>query len=298
MRCPQRFSCAKQTRHGDVFTFVCGALVLMGVLFLLFLIPAGIYNRVMIARKEAREQRQNQVASEILGTQNDSSRTSPVVTNEKLWNRLTEARINLESDNTESPAGDTSGESEATSESENDPRPDWIDKPPKRVGNVYRTVVRSDPFSSEDECYAQLEKRFLPEVTKQLRRIVPYDQQALVDTNSLAGVGISLSTIMKDICRESYTETLDSSVGEMKKVHVLMEFTPAVEKHLQQEWNSYQRRFRLGNVAGLAAIVLFAVAIAYGLLQLDTWSRGYYTKRLLFGVPAVIIAIVAVLRLF
>ena len=33
------------------------------------------------------------------------------------------------------------------------------------------------------------------------------------------------------------------------------------------------------------------VVLGFVLLQVDTWTRGYYTKRLLVGVPVVIIAL-------
>ena len=108
-------------------------------------------------------------------------------------------------------------------------------------------------------------------------------------------MGISLSYVMKEICRESYTETVDSSVGEMKKVHVLMEFTQSADDHLLLTWKTYQRQFRITLVAKIAAFVLATLAAVYGLLQLDTWTRGYYTGRLLVGVPAAIILLAVIL---
>ena len=155
--------------------------------------------------------------------------------------------------------------------------------------------MTSDPFSTAEECYEQLESRFITETKKQLARIVPSDQRSLVDEDDLEGMGISLSYVMKEICRESYTETVDSSVGEMKKVHVLMEFTHSVEDELREDWRAYQRRFRITLVTKIAAFVLATLAALYGLLQLDTWTRGYYTGRLLVGVPAAIIVLAVIL---
>jgi hypothetical protein len=37
--------------------------------------------------------------------------------------------------------------------------------------------------------------------------------------------------------------------------------------------------------------------MAWGLLKIDSWTKGYYTKRLFIGVPAVIIGIIALLAL-
>ena len=38
-------------------------------------------------------------------------------------------------------------------------------------------------------------------------------------------------------------------------------------------------------------------AWSYGLLKVDTWTKGYYTKRLFLGVPAAIIGFVALAAL-
>jgi hypothetical protein len=48
-------------------------------------------------------------------------------------------------------------------------------------------------------------------------------------------------------------------------------------------------------VAKFAALVLAALASIYGLLQIDTLTRGYYSKRLLVGASAAIIAIAVAL---
>ncbi|MCH7753126.1 MAG: hypothetical protein IH898_13360 [Planctomycetes bacterium] len=213
--------------------------------------------------------------------------TESVVTNEQLWDRLTESRINL----------DEEQEIEPPTQPKPKERPDWVDNRPKRVGDVYRAVVASDPFSTVDECFEQLEHRFPGEVQKRLTKLVPSDQRSLTGSDTLGPMGITLDYIMREICREQFTEIVESSVGEMKRVHVLMEFTPAVESHLKKSWQTYQQQFRLVTVSKIAGMVLATLAFLYGLLQIDTWTRGYYTRRLLWGVPAAIL-VVAVVVLF
>ncbi len=210
--------------------------------------------------------------------------SEPVVTNEELWNRLTASRINL----------DEEQEIEPPAQPKPKARPDWVDKPPKRVGDVYRAVVASDPFSTVDECFDQLEHRFPGEVQKRLTKLVPSDQRSLIGSETLDGMGVTLDYIMREICREQCTEIVESSVGEMKQVYVLMEFTPAVESHLEQSWQTYQRRFRLVTVGKIAGIVLATLAFVFGLLQIDTWSRVYFTRQLLWGVRSAIFAIAVV----
>jgi hypothetical protein len=203
-----------------------------------------------------------------------------------MWFRLTEARIPLD--------GDTA--SEADAETVKAPRPDWFEKPPARVGDIFRVVVFSEPFSTVDECYEQLERRFPVEVQRRLEKLVPASQSRLVGAHSLDDMGITLDYIMREICQEEFSETLDSSsVGPMKRVHVLMEFTPAVEDHLRGSWQSLLRQDGLVVVAKIAALVLAALGCVYGLLQIDTLTRGYYSKRLLVGASAAIIAIAVAL---
>jgi hypothetical protein len=75
------------------------------------------------------------------------------------------------------------------------------------------------------------------------------------------------------------------------QVHLKLEFDPSIEQHLRNVWRQYQAGQRLGTVAFLASLGLLLLGSTYGLLKLDTWTRGYYSKRLLLGVPAVIIGL-------
>lgn len=204
---------------------------------------------------------------------------------EEMWSRITEARIPLDDEDA----------SEVPPEPQVPPRPEWVDKAPARVGDVYRVVVRSEPFSTVDECYEQLERRFPVEVQRYLATIVPPQQKQLVQSHSLDEMGITLDYIMRQICQQEFTEPYDSSVGDMKRVHVLMEFSPDVEKHLRGNWQSLVRQDGLVVVAKIAALVLVILASVYALLQVDTWTRGYYSKRLLIGASAAIIAIAVAL---
>ena len=43
--------------------------------------------------------------------------------------------------------------------------------------------------------------------------------------------------------------------------------------------------------------VLGLLGLCYGLLKVDTWTKGYYTKRLFLGVPAAIIGLGTLLAL-
>jgi hypothetical protein len=75
----------------------------------------------------------------------------------------------------------------------------------------------------------------------------------------------------------------------MKKLYTLIEFNPNIDRQLRQYWDSHQRKERFAVVGAGASGILGLLGLCYGLLKVDTWTKGYYTKRLFLGVPAAII---------
>ncbi len=204
----------------------------------------------------------------------------------ELWDKLTRARIPLDEEESHESIELDALQPDAST------KPGWVDWPSKRVGNVYRQVVVSDPFSTVEECFLDLEDRFQDVVQVRMRSLIAVQSKSPIAIPQPAKFGVDLDYIMSEICREEYTETVSSSVGDMRRVHVLMEFDAVVDHHLRASWQRYERLRRLGAVGGMAGLAMGGLALAYGLLRFDTWSRGYYTKRLLIGVPAAIIVLV------
>ena len=270
-----RKACSKsESRRGP--SFLLGMAMFVGMLLLVWL--------YLGASHEHNQKGSDPVETTLVGISQESESEVPLATNEELWNRLTESRINLDKEPMDKSAA----------EADTNTRPDWVDNPPKRVGDVYRAVVTSDPFSTVDECFEQLEGRFPGEVQKRLAKLVPSDQSSLVSSEAILASGVTLDYIMREICREQFTEITERDYGAMKQVHVLMEFTPAIESRLLESWQSHMRRYRLAPIVEVAGCVLAVLALLYGMLRLDTWTRGYYTKRLFIGVPAAIMAVIAV----
>ena len=81
----------------------------------------------------------------------------------------------------------------------------------------------------------------------------------------------------------------------MQKLYTLIEFTPSVDNELRQRWDASQRQERFAFVGLGASGVLGLLGLAWGLLKVDTWTKGYYTKRLFIGVP---LAVIGTLGLF
>ncbi|WP_168205143.1 hypothetical protein [Bythopirellula goksoeyrii] len=214
-----------------------------------------------------------------------------------LWEKLTESQIDLTSASAEE---DDSNEQEKVEliaktiglSAEGELPPNWVVTPPKAIGNVYRQRVASDPFVTEDECFRQLEAEQLPQaVCRRIEQLVSGEAGYPVKVSSPLPLGIGLDFILRDICRDKFTGTVATSVGTMHKVYALLEFNDSVDNELRHAWLNHERRTRLQSFGKYAAILIAALAAVYGLLRVDTWTRGYYSQQLLWGSAIAIIAV-------
>jgi hypothetical protein len=105
----------------------------------------------------------------------------------------------------------------------------------------------------------------------------------------LQAMGITAEYVEREIGKDEYLETTEHSFGPMKKLYTLVEFSPAVNRELRQRWDAIERRERFSMVGLGATGVLGLLGMVWGLLKIDTATKGYYSKRLFIGVPAVII---------
>ncbi len=173
-------------------------------------------------------------------------------------------------------------------------RPDWVDTDNTMVGHVVRRVVHSGPYKTADECRLALEPKISEAVRDRVRRLATTTPgSAAHRVPPVSAMGIGLGYIFRDLCVDDYVETVDASFGDMKQVHVLMEFRPAEDEFLLSAYQKYQRRQSLWVVASFSTLAVSVVAAAYGLLKVDTWSKGYYTQRLLLGGGAAILAMIS-----
>jgi hypothetical protein len=187
-----------------------------------------------------------------------------------------------------------------------EPRPDWVLQTPKRVGNVRRDVVTTDEYATTDECYWAADRLLQLETFQHLQRLVgtPYDADQLIRTRAfvlnvegqtpwffseLAKAGITVDYIRREIAVEEYFEESQRSFGPMLKLYTLIEFSPSVDNELRLRWEASRRQDRLAAVGFGATGILGLLGFAWGLLKVDTWTKGYYTKRLFIGVPLAIL---------
>jgi hypothetical protein len=116
---------------------------------------------------------------------------------------------------------------------------------------------------------------------------------------NLSRYDIDLNFIRQEIVPPDgeYLETVQSpSLGPMYRLHTLVEFNPQVDAKMQQRWERREQHWRIAAVGTFSAVALGAVGLFYGLLKIDTWTKGYYTKRLFF-VPLAIGAVILLLAI-
>jgi hypothetical protein len=206
-------------------------------------------------------------------------------------------------------------------------RPSWADDTPQRSGDVWRQVIVTGDFSTPEECYNRADLQLMLATWIHLQSLIRptaeigVQEQAFLASpenaewasrfenfwptyqiNDLATMGIGWDYIRREIVRpgEEYLETIErpnSTLGPMKRMYTRLSFTPQVDAHLTARWREREQSGRIFNVAMTSGVTVFGLFLLYGLLKIDTWTRGYYTKRLFVGVPAVIAAAVLVMML-
>ena len=209
-------------------------------------------------------------------------------------------------------------------------RPAWTKNPPKKTGDVRREVIVTDLYATAEDCYRaadiylmlkaydRLQEKQdkplpysaldsdLPPISFSGKKILLGGDEVWNGTNwtdgrfqLLSNMGIGPDFLRREIIAKDpknnetceYIETAESSVGPMKRLFEQIEFTPSVDHQLMQRHDAFERRHRFAGV-GLGAFSVFGLlSIAWGLLKVDTATKGYYTKWLFVGVPIAIIGV-------
>ena len=176
------------------------------------------------------------------------------------------------------------------------PKPDWVVNPPKQIGNVRKFVVVSDPFLTVEECRRDADGKMQNVALNRACELSGAGTRRS-GAATLADLGLGGDYVRRELCTDEYIDVVDSSVGEMRKTYSLVEFNESQDALLIDRARSYTRQEGLFDVTLIGGGLLASVATLFGLLKVDTWTRGYYTKRLFLGVPAAIITVLTLLAL-
>jgi hypothetical protein len=162
-------------------------------------------------------------------------------------------------------------------------KPAWVDAKPRLVGDRYEISVASDPKLTAVEAQADLAEK-----TKAATR--RYIDDLLPDGGNR--VQVAPNFIADRIQRETYFEPVTLTVGEMVIAHALLVFDHGVRDEFRQQHKAAEVKNRMEQAGGIALLVLMLIGAAFGLLKLDTLTRGYYTGRLQLAAAALILGVV------
>ena len=167
-------------------------------------------------------------------------------------------------------------------------RPAWIDTPPKRTGDVRREVIATEEYATNEECYAAAYVYLLFKTYDHVRQLqnLPYQESILPSISFqngmiladhqviatgrdhpqwmdsrihyLQNLGIDIDYVRREIVakepgsneQREYLETVQRSVGPMKKLYLQVEFTPAFDREVKQRAESHR-----ATKAGSASLV-------------------------------------------
>jgi hypothetical protein len=198
-------------------------------------------------------------------------------------------------------------------------KPDWINEKPERMGDPPNEVVITDDYATPEECYEAADMLLMlkayermeelagnpnpdrspPSISKIGSRSLWLDYRL----SNLKAMGIYPEYLRRLIVAKDphskkpmqYLETVSRSFGPMQKLYVKIEFTNATDRALMQHREAFVRHHRFAFVGMGSASILCILSMIWGLLKLDTATKGYYSKWLFIGVPGAIIGLTIVL---
>ena len=81
----------------------------------------------------------------------------------------------------------------------------------------------------------------------------------------------------------------------MQVAHLLLEFGPGIQREFVDRQRASTLHDRVALVVVGTLLVVGMLTIFYALLRFDTATKGYYTRRLIVGVPLAIMAFVVLM---
>ncbi len=168
------------------------------------------------------------------------------------------------------------------------PKPEWIGKPPRRVGDSYEMSLATGPYTTRLECDAKI-----PEV---LQSAMDQFVEAYLGRPAVGWVRLP-SEQLRQLVAEEWEEHLQSSVGPMTQVHLLVNFDQKA-KNFIDEAMSLSKFTERAVVAGVGLIGLWLfLGWIWAYLKLDLTTKGAYRKRLRFIFGFVILVVILLMVL-
>ena len=139
------------------------------------------------------------------------------------------------------------------------PRPDWTNAKEGLIDEGYQKIILIGPYSTEPECDREIPVKLDEAVAEYARSYSPQLGSHLhID-------GETLHREQPRLVREAYHETIQSSVGPMRQIHLRLVFDYKFNRWLDQKLAQLviARRLNILAVAGAAVLGVLAVAFLW-----------------------------------
>ncbi len=183
---------------------------------------------------------------------------------------LANAGVIAEPENANSTESDQDSPVKIAKETSSDQKPDWVEKPPRRVGNSYQMSVTTGPYSTLMEC-----ERKIPDLLKSA-----VDQYLEASGRQWVGLLRLPPEKLRQLIADQWEETRQYSVGMMTQIHLLLSFDQKAKELIDDAIVS-QLFANRASVAGTGFIGLWLLlAVVWGYLKLDLATKGAHRTRL------------------
>ena len=138
-------------------------------------------------------------------------------------------------------------------------RPAWVDAPPQLVDDVYQMAVVVGPYTTRQECDANLPEK--------IQEAVDQYVEVCLGPEEIDAVRLPAEYLRQQLVKDQWEEVRQHSIGPMTQLHVLLQFDRKVKDRVVEEHRQAVVAHRLWLTgAGLAA-ALGLLAAAFGYLK-------------------------------
>ncbi|MEX0867693.1 MAG: hypothetical protein WD030_10060, partial [Pirellulales bacterium] len=170
-----------------------------------------------------------------------------------------------------------------------EPRPDWVDAPAAKQGNVYRQVVHAGPHPRRIEAEKELEEQIHSAVEDYLNEAIAPDAARRVE--------LPADYVRREIVRDQFTEVHQRSFGTladdvyMVDLYAQLEFSRQVHDEAKERYRQAVVEDRLWLTGFSLAAALGLLGTVFGYLRFDEATGGRRRGRLRFVATGAILAL-------
>lgn len=175
--------------------------------------------------------------------------------------------------------------------------PQWVRNPPKSTENLYRRVVETEWWPDEATCRQKSDEVLQREIAQWMSSI---HREAVGNYRGVSpeSIGLTPGYIRDRLVTAEYFASREFTHDDGVNLYMQIEIPESQKQWVIRQWRNEVRGHQTAAVAMGMGSVLACLAGVLGLIKLDTYTKGYYTKRLFIGVPLAIISGTLLLGLF